>query len=165
MASKHRADRVPSPRDPAESWPLPDESEKFDVARPRVIRLRLAPWDVVCTVVLTALLVALATTTDWPSRLFGFLADVCTDDTCNPAPFGIDFYIYPVVWGGVGAAFAAVLIGPLVSLVKGWYMSFWPVLAMVLIIFAAMTGSAITAISNNYWHEHPGAAEAARLPG
>jgi hypothetical protein len=44
-------------------------------------------------------------------------------------------------------------------------MSFWPVLAMVLIIFAAMTGSAITAISNNYWHEHPGAAEAARLPG
>ena len=162
MARRHQAHEVTSPGEPAGFLPLPDES---DLGRPRVLRLRLAPWDVVCTLVLTALLVALATTTDWPTRLFGFLADVCTDDTCAPAPFGIDFYIYPVVWGGVGAAFAAVILGPLVSLVKGWYMSFWPVLATVLLIVAAVAGSAITAFSNNYWHEHPDAAISAPLPG
>jgi hypothetical protein len=165
MAREQQAHEVPSQCQPAGSAPLPRKSEKVDAGRPRVIRLRLAPWDVLCTVVLTALLIVLATTTDWPSRLFGFLADVCTDDTCAPAPFGIDFYIYPVVWGGVGAAFAAVIIGPLVSLVKGWYMSFWPVLAVLVVIVAAVAGSAITAFSNNYWHENLGAAAAARLPG
>jgi hypothetical protein len=165
MAREQQAHEVPSQCQPAGSAPLPRKWEKVDAGRPRVIRLRLAPWDVLCTVVLTALLIVLATTTDWPSRLFGFLADVCTDDTCAPAPFGIDFYIYPVVWGGVGAAFAAVIIGPLVSLVKGWYMSFWPVLAVLVVIVAAVAGSAITAFSNNYWHENLGAAAAARLPG
>jgi hypothetical protein len=161
VTREHRADEVPFPGEPAGSRPLanvPAESEWPGSGQLKVLRLRLAPWDVVCTVVLTTLLVVLATTTDWPSRLFGFLADVCTDDTCTPAPFGIDFYIFPVVWGGVGAAFAAVIIGPLVSLVKGWYMSFWPVLALLLVIVAAGGGAAITAFSNNYWHEHPGAA-------
>jgi hypothetical protein len=168
VTRKHRADGVPFPGEPADSPPsaeVPGQPERSDSAQLRVLRLRLAPWDVVCTVALTTLLVVLATTTDWPSRLFGFLADVCTDDTCTPAPFGIDFYIFPVVWGGVGAAFAAVILGPLVSLVKGWYMSFWPVLALVLVIGAAVTGSAITAFSNNYWHEHPGAATGAQLSG
>jgi len=165
MAREQQAHEVPSLGQPAGSAPLPEESEAVDAGHLRVLRLRLALWDVLCTVVLTALLIVLVTTTDWPSRLFGFLADVCTDDTCAPAPFGIDFYIYPVVWGGVGAAFAAVIIGPLVSLVKGWYMSFWPVLAVLVVIVAALAGSAITAFSNNYWHENPGAAAAVRLPG
>ncbi|MGC2655530.1 MAG: hypothetical protein WA317_18460 [Mycobacterium sp.] len=165
MAREQQAHEVPSPGQPAGFAPLPEKSAQVAAGNPRVIRLRLAPWDVLCTVVLMALLIVLATTTDWPSRLFGFLADVCTDDTCAPAPFGIDFYIYPVVWGGVGAAFAAVTIGPLVSLVKGWYMSFWPVLAVLVVIGAAVAGAAITAFSNNYWHENPGAAVAARLPG
>jgi hypothetical protein len=162
MAPDHQAHGAPSAGEPADPPSLLEES---DVGSTRVLRLRLAPWDVICTLVLTALLVVLATTTDWASRLFGFLADVCTDDTCAPAPFGVDFYIYPVVWGGVGAAFAAVIIGPLVSLVKGWYMSFWPVLALVLVLVAAVAGSAITTFSNNYWHENPGAAAATGLPG
>ena len=143
MTRKHQADEVPFPGDPADSppsGPMLADAERSDSGQLRVLRLRLAPWDVVCTIVLTTLLVVLATTTDWPSRLFGFLADVCTEDTCAPAPFGIDFYIFPVVWGGVGAAFAAVIIGPFVSLVKGWYMSFWPVLALALVIGAAVTG-------------------------
>lgn len=168
MTRKHRADEVPFPGDPVDSSPsrqMMADTEPSDSGQLRVLRLRLAPWDVACTVVLTTLLVILATTTDWPSRLFGFLADVCTDETCTPAPFGIDFYIFPVVWGGVGAAFAAAIIGPLVSLVKGWYMSFWPVLALVLVIGAAVTGSAITAFSNNYWHEHPAAAVDAQPSG
>ncbi len=165
MAPDHQAQEVPSPGEPADSPPLSEESGQFDVGPPRVLRLRLAPWDVLCTIVLTTLLIVLATTTDWPSRLFGFLADVCTEDTCAPAPFGIDFYIYPVVWGGVGAAFAAVVVGPLVSLVKGWYMSFWPVLAAMLVIVAAVAGSAITTFSNNYWHENPGASAAVHQPG
>ncbi len=168
MTRKHQADEVPFRGDPADSppsGPMLADAERSDSGQLRVLRLRLAPWDVVCTIVLTTLLVVLATTTDWPSRLFGFLADVCTDDTCAPAPFGIDFYIFPVVWGGVGAAFAAAFIGPLVSLVKGWYMSFWPVLALALVIGAAVTGSAITAFSNNYWHQHPTAAVDAQPPG
>lgn len=154
-----------APADQAHDVSSPGEGspQQVDAETPKIIRLRLAPWDVVCTIVLTTLLVILAATTDWPSQLFGFLADVCTDDTCAPAPFGIDFYIYPVVWGGVGAAIAALVIGPFVSLLKGWYMSFWPVLAMVAILVAAVLGSALTSFSSNYWHEHPGA-EAGPLP-
>lgn len=69
---------------------------------PRVIRVRLAVWDVVCTVTLLVLLAVLATATTWPSRLFGFLAHVCADETCGPVPFGLDLYIHPVVWAGSG---------------------------------------------------------------
>lgn len=151
MAPAHQAHDVSPPGEPAGS------PRSVDDDQPRIIRLRLAPWDVVCTIALTTLLVVLATTTSWPSQLFGFLADVCTDDTCAPTPFGIDFYIYPVVGGGVGAAFAAAIIGPFVSLLKGWYMSFWPVLALMLVIVSAVAGSAITTFSNNYRHEHPAA--------
>ncbi len=157
MASADQAHDVSSSDEPAGS------PQQVDNGAPRIIRLRLAPWDVVSTIVLTTLLVVLAATTNWPSQLFGFLADVCTDDPCAPAPFGIDFYIYPVVWGGIGAAIAAIVIGPLVSLLKGWYMSFWPVLALVSILVAAVTGSAITTFSNNYWHEHPGDAASQSL--
>jgi hypothetical protein len=77
---------------------------------------------------------------------------VCTEDTCGPVPYGIDMYIYPVVWGGIGAAIAAAVIGPFVSLLKGWYMSFWPVLALAVLIVSSIAGTVITAFSQQYWH-------------
>lgn len=129
-----------------------------DDSPPRLLRLRLIPWDVVSLLVLLTLLVVLAFGTDWYSRLFGFLKDVCVGD-CPPAPFGVDFYIYPVVWGGIGAAVAAVLLGPLVSLLKGWYLSFWPLLAIVLILVAAGAGAALTDFSSSYWHPESGVEE------
>ena len=114
--------------------------------------MRVAAWDVICTVVLLTLLIVLATATSWPSKLYGFLADVCTDETCGPVPYGIDMYIYPVVWGGIGAAVAAAGIGPFVSLLKGWYMSFWPVLALAILTVSSVAGSMITIFSQRYWH-------------
>jgi hypothetical protein len=118
---------------------------------PRVLRLRIAAWDVICTVTLLVLLLILATATTWPARLFGFLAKVCEGDTCGPVPFGIDYYIHPVVWGGIGAAIAAAGIGPFVSLLKGWYMSFWPVLALALIMVSSVAGFILTTFSERYW--------------
>jgi hypothetical protein len=144
MVSPHQPDDRP-PGDHANSPPVWQD-------HPPVLRLRLAPWDVICTVALLSALVVAAITTDWESALFGFLEDVCTGDTCAPVPYGLDFYIYPVVWGGVGAAFAAALIGPFVSLLKGWYMSFWPVIAIVLVFLSSLAGSALTAFSVRYWH-------------
>lgn len=123
----------------------------YDDEAPRVLRVRLVPWDVVCTVVLSALLVVLATATTWPSRLFGFLANVCEGDTCGPVPFGIDYYIHPVVWGGIGAAITAVVVGPLVSILKGWYMSFWPVLALAIVMVSSVAGAVLTIFSERYW--------------
>ena len=79
--------------------------------------------------------------------------------SCASAPFGIDFYIYPVVWGGIGAAVAAALLGPLVSLLKGWYLSFWPLLAITLVLLASAAGSALTDFSSSYWHGGPGVEE------
>ncbi|WP_343572378.1 hypothetical protein [Mycobacterium sp.] len=118
---------------------------------PQVLRLRLIPWDVISLLVLLALLTALAVGTDWYSKLFGFLKDVCVGD-CPAAPFGVDYYIYPVVWGGIGAAVAAALLGPLVSLLKGWYLSFWPLVAIALVLFASGAGAALTDFSSSYWH-------------
>lgn len=123
----------------------------YDQKAPRVLRVRLAPWDVTCTFVLLILLLLLATETSWPGRLFAFLGNVCEDDTCGPVPFGIDMYIHPVVWGGVGAAIAAAVIGPFVSILKGWYMSFWPVLALALVVFSSVAGSVLTTFSERYW--------------
>ncbi|UXA04293.1 hypothetical protein KXD96_14725 [Mycobacterium sp. SMC-2] len=117
----------------------------------RIIRVRLAPWDVASTVVLLAALVILATATTWPDRLFGFLEHVCADESCGPVPFGVDYYIRPVVWGGIGAAIAAAVIGPLVSMLKGWYMSFWPVLALALIMVSSVVGALLTTFSERYW--------------
>ena len=138
MASPQRSD-APAPADPAPS-------------RRPVLRLRLVPWDVSCLVALLALLVLVALSTDWYSWLFGFLKDVCTGDTCPSVPFGVDFYIYPVVWGGIGAAIAAALVGPFVSLLKGWYLSFWPVLAIVIVLLSSAAGSVLTEFSSTYWH-------------
>jgi hypothetical protein len=129
-----------------------------DDSPPRVLRLRLVPWDVASLLALLALLAVLAFGTDWYSRLFGFLKDTCVGD-CPPAPFGADFYIYPVVWGGIGAAVAAALLGPLVSLLKGWYLSFWPLLAIALVLFASGAGGALTEFSSTYWHSDPGVEE------
>ncbi len=67
-------------------------------------------------------------------------------------PFGVDFYIYPVVWGGIGAAIAAAMLGPLVSLLKGWYLSFWPLLAIAIVVVSSVAGSALTDFSGTYWH-------------
>jgi hypothetical protein len=153
MASPHQ------PADPRSSNPTAcpparddsDDSNQSDHKAPRVLRLRIAAWDVVCTVVLLALLVYLATATNWPVRLFGFLAQVCDDETCGPVPYGIDLYIRPVAWGGIGAAIAAAGIGPFVSLLKGWYMSFWPVLALTIVMVSSAAGFMLTIFSERYW--------------
>ncbi|OBH02071.1 hypothetical protein A5696_12440 [Mycobacterium sp. E2699] len=129
----------------------PDQPEQPSHEPPRVLRLRIVPWDVICTVSLLVLLVVLATATTWPARLFGFLANVCVGEECGPVPFGVDYYIRPLVWGGIGAAIAAAAIGPFVSLLKGWYMSFWPVLSLALLVVASVAGSILTAFSARYW--------------
>jgi hypothetical protein len=132
---------------PAVSEVPADSSER----PPPTLRLRVAPWDLTCTIVLIALLLYLATATEWPTRLFGFLKDVCVGETCGPVPFGVDMYIYPVTWGGIGAALAAAGIGPFVSLLKGWYMSFWPVLSLTIVMVSSVAGSILTVFSSRYW--------------
>jgi hypothetical protein len=119
---------------------------------PPVLRLRLVPWDVACTTALLLTLVAAAIATDWYSSLFGFVKEFCADEDCGPVPLGVDFYIYPVVWGGLGAAVAAALLGPVVSLLRGWYMSFWPALAIAIVVISSVAGSALTDYSYPYWH-------------
>ncbi|MCV7100830.1 hypothetical protein [Mycobacterium palustre] len=140
----------PRPSNPAVLPPAPGR-EQSEQRPPRVLRLRIAAWDVVSTVVLLALLLYLATATNWPTRLFGFLANVCEGDTCGAVPFGVDYYIHPVVWGGIGAAIAAAGIGPFISLLKGWYMSFWPVLSLAVLMVASVAGSLLTTFSSRYW--------------
>jgi hypothetical protein len=132
--------------------PPPSHHEE---APPRVLRLRLVPWDVAALLALLVLIATLTFGTDWYARLFGFLKEVCAGD-CPSAPFGVDFYIYPLVYGGIGAAVAAALLGPVVSLLKGWYLSFWPALAIVLVLFASAAGTALTDFSLPYWHEEKG---------
>lgn len=114
--------------------------------------MRLVAWDVICAIALLATLLVAATATDWGSRLFGFLKDVCTGDDCPPVPYGVDFYIYPVVWGGIGAAIAAAVVGPVVSLLKGWYLSFWPLLAIAIVVLSSVVGSILTTYCGQYWH-------------
>jgi hypothetical protein len=128
--------------------PYPDEGTGFPPRR----RVRLAVWDLICTVAVWVVVFIVATTTSWPSQLFGFVADVCAGDSCPPVPFGIDLWIYPVVWGGLGAAVAAAVIGPCVSIVKGWYLFFWPILAVAIVILSAAAGATMTAFSEHYWH-------------
>lgn len=111
------------------------------------------PWDVTCTIALLAALLLAATATDWGSRLFGFLKYVCTGDDCPPVPYGVDFYIYPLVWGGIGAAIAAAVVGPVVSLLKGWYLYFWPLLAIAIVVLSSAAGYELTAYCSQYWHE------------
>jgi hypothetical protein len=129
----------------------PPPTEQVDSRSP-VLRLRLVPWDVAGTIALLLTLVVAAIATDWYSGLFGFLKDFCFDEDCGPVPMGVDFYIFPVVWGGLGAAVAAALLGPVVSLLRGWYMSFWPVLAIAVVVLSSVAGSALTDYSYPYWH-------------
>jgi hypothetical protein len=161
MASPHRSDDL-HPSDPADSAAAPEDANNsddvllydaydIDDKPPPTLRLRVAPWDVISTVVLLTLLVVLATATNWPFKLFGFLDDVCTGEQCGPVPAGLDMYIYPVVWGGIGAAVAAAGIGPFVSLLKGWYMSFWPVLSLAILMVCSVAGDFITIFSQPYW--------------
>jgi hypothetical protein len=150
MASPHPPDD-PGPSNPTASPAAPEGRDQGGHQPPRVLRLRIAAWDVVSTVVLLALLLYLATATNWPTRLFGFLRNVCEGDTCGPVPFGVDYYIHPLVWGGIGAAIAAAGIGPFVSLLKGWYMSFWPVVSLAVLLVASVAGSILTTFSSRYW--------------
>lgn len=152
------SERADSPRAPHESGnaddfrPVPYGANESDQEKSHVIRLRVAPWDVIATITLVVLLVVLATATTWPTKLYGFLSEVCTDETCALVPYGVDMYIYPVVWGGIGAAIAAAGIGPFVSLLKGWYMSFWPVLSLAILMGSSVVGDMITVFSSRYWH-------------
>jgi hypothetical protein len=141
------ADEIRDSEDAGADQVFDDSADK----PPPTLRLRVAAWDLTCTIVLTALLLYLATATTWPIRLFGFLKDVCVGETCGPVPYGVDMYIYPLTWGGIGAAIAAAGIGPFVSLLKGWYMSFWPVLSLALLMIASMAGSILTTFSARYW--------------
>jgi hypothetical protein len=160
VASPHQTDDpsagdwTPSPTAPVEAEDFPQEapdSGDVDPQAPKVLRLRIAAWDVICTLALLGALLLLATMTKWPSTLFGFMSEVCEGDECGAVPFGIDFYIRPLVWGGIGAAITAATLGPFVSMLKGWYMSFWPALALLLIVVAAVVGSVLTAICRPYW--------------
>jgi hypothetical protein len=152
MAWQQQPD-IPYPADDTEdSASPPDSSASRPVERgPRVLRLRISALDLICTVALLALLVFLATATTWPARLYGFLDNVCAGESCGPVPFGVDYYINPLVWGGAGAAIAAAVVGPFVSLVKGWYMSFWPVLSLAVIVVSSVAGSMLTTFSERYW--------------
>jgi hypothetical protein len=150
MASPHQPDQTRS-TSPTAAPPAPDGPHQPDRSAPRVLRLRVSAWDVVCTIALLVLLVFLATATNWPTKLFGFLDNVCDGDSCGPVPYGVDYYIRPVAWGGIGAAIAAAGIGPFVSLLKGWYMSFWPVLALTIVMVSSVAGSILTTFSERYW--------------
>lgn len=126
-----------------------DESVQADDG-PRIIRLRLVPWDVTTMFVLLALLIVAVTMTSWPTRLFAFTDSVCQGEDCPPVPFGVNYYIFPLVWGGIGAAGTAALLGPFVSLVKGWFMSFWPVVSVGVLSLASVLGRALTDFSNTF---------------
>ncbi|OBI91311.1 hypothetical protein [Mycobacterium asiaticum] len=138
---------------PEESPDTHTEAEQSaDKSELRIIRLRLVPWDVITMLVLLALLITAVTMTSWPTRLFAFTETVCQGEECGMVPFGVDYYIYPLVWGGVGAAATAALLGPIVSLVKGWFMSFWPIVSVGVLSLASVVGRALTDFSSNYWH-------------
>lgn len=146
-----------SPQQPEDAGPesstgLPTAPADSDDQQQPIIRLRVVPWDVLLTVTVTAVLVYLVTMTSWPARLFAFTDRVCPPESCLPVPYGIDYWIYPVMWGGIGVAVAASILGPFVSMLKGWYMSFWPIMAIAVITLTSVAGYAMTGFSERYWH-------------
>ena len=54
------------------------------------------------------------------------------------------------MWGGIGAAVTAAVIGPFVSMLKGWYMSFWPVLSVGLLTVTSVAGYALAGYSSTF---------------
>jgi hypothetical protein len=119
---------------------------------PKVLRLRLVPWDVVCTVLALGALLLAVSMTPWLTRLFAFTDDLCLTEDCPPVPFGVNYYIYPLMWGGIGAAITAAVIGPFVSMLKGWYMSFWPFVSIAVLSLSSVAGRALAGFSGRYWH-------------
>ncbi|MGO9510225.1 MAG: hypothetical protein ACLPXZ_23850 [Mycobacterium sp.] len=119
---------------------------------PRVLRLRLVPWDVVFTLVVLAVLAFFVTMTSWPTRLFAYTDNLCVTEDCPPVPFGLNYYIYPLTWGGIGAAITAAVIGPFVSMLRGWYMSFWPFVSIAVVTVTSVGGYALVGFSERYWH-------------
>ncbi|KAA1249777.1 hypothetical protein F0Q45_13420 [Mycobacterium simiae] len=136
---------------PPESSPGSGVSSPAEDHRPKVLKLRIAPWDVILTAATLGVLLLLVSITSWPARLFGFTEGVCISDDCPLVPFGLNYYIYPLMWGGIGGAIAAAVIGPLVSMVKGWYMSFWPFIAIAVLTLTSVLGYALTGFSQRYW--------------
>ncbi|WP_421845252.1 hypothetical protein [Mycobacterium sp.] len=136
----------PEPGDDTDSAPEPYDDE------PPIDRVRVVVLDVICTVAMWIAVFVVATTTRWPAELFGFLDDVCAPGTCAPVPYGVDIWIYPVVWGGIGAAISAAIIGPCVSLIKGWYMSVWLVVAIAIVFVSSLAGYAMTTFCQTYWY-------------
>jgi hypothetical protein len=147
MASPQQSELPES--DPENSSNPTLEAEEYE---PRIIRLRLVPWDVVTTVVFLGVLLYLVTMTGWTSRLWAFTDNLCIDDDCPPVPFGVNYYIYPLMWGGIGAAIAASVVGPFVSLIKGWLMCFWPIVSVGVLTLTSVFGYAATGFSERYWH-------------
>jgi hypothetical protein len=123
-----------------------------DYQPPKVLRLRLVRWDVVCTLLALGALLLVVSMTTWPTRLFAFTDNECLTEDCPPVPFGVNYYIYPLMWGGIGAAITAAVIGPFVSMLKGWYMSFWPFVSIGVLTLTSVTGYALTGFSERYWH-------------
>ena len=147
MASPHQPDDT-KPGDPTDSPAVSDDSDDM---RPQVLKLRIVPWDVICTLAALGVLLIVVSMTSWPTRLFAFSDSVCMEEDCPPVPYGVNYYIFPVMWGGIGAAVTAAVLGPFVSMLKGWYMSFWPVLALAIIMVSSVVGDSLTMFSTRYW--------------
>jgi hypothetical protein len=148
MPSPHQPDDTDA-GDRTDSTPVSDDSAE---RRPQVLKLRIVPWDVICTLAGLGVLLIVVSMTSWPERLFAFSDSVCTEEDCAPVPYGINYYIFPVMWGGIGAAVSAAVLGPFVSMLKGWFMSFWPVLSVAILTLTSILGYALTGYSSTYWH-------------
>ena len=54
--------------------------------------------------------------------------------------------------GGIGAAITAAVIGPFVSMLRGWYMCFWPFVSIAVVTITSVGGYALVGFSERYWH-------------
>ena len=113
---------------------------------------RVATWDVICSAVLWAILFIAAAVAAWLSLFFAFASDACPTDGCQPVPFHIDAFIYPVTWGGIGIALLLATAGSLVSVWRRWYMFFWPLIGIGTVMTSFLAGFAMTAYSARHWH-------------